>query len=74
MWLVQCRSLGVRALAQELGVTDRTLYRDLNRIRAAGVPIGYDADAQCLRVWPDRVPVRADRYAVAMPAGDEWVG
>lgn len=30
------------ALAEDLGVSDRTVYRDLNRIRAAGLPIQYD--------------------------------
>jgi proteasome accessory factor B len=39
-----------RKLAAELGATDRTIYRDLNHLRDAGVPIAYDARTKCYTI------------------------
>ncbi len=35
-----------KTLAAELGATDRTIYRDLNHLREAGVPIVYDSQSR----------------------------
>jgi len=37
-------------LADELGVAERTVYRDLNRLRDSGVPVSYDAAAGGYRI------------------------
>lgn len=46
------------ALAQHLGVAERTIYRDLNAIRAAGLPIRYDDDRGGYIIdWACPVPI-----------------
>jgi predicted DNA-binding transcriptional regulator YafY len=51
------------ALARELGCSTRTLFRDLNALTAAGVPVRYDRRSECYCV-PDtyRFP-RLERLA-----------
>ena len=42
-------------LAHDLGVSERTVYRDLNRIRAAGLPLSYDDETGGYLIeWPAR--------------------
>ncbi|QDT67908.1 HTH domain protein [Planctomycetes bacterium MalM25] len=46
-----------RAIAQELGCSERTVYRDLEVLSFAGVPHFYDAADECYRVAGEcRVP------------------
>lgn len=40
-------------LAQECGVTERTIFRDLKTIEGAGVPVHHDADADGYRIRRD---------------------
>lgn len=47
-----------KSIANELGVTERTVYRDLQALAYAGVPWSYDAEEQGYRVRSDyRFPV-----------------
>ena len=57
--LIQSRGQwNAKAIAQELEVTERTVYRDLQALEFAGVPYYYDDDAQSYRVRSDyRFPV-----------------
>lgn len=41
------------ALAEDLRVSRRTLFRDLNMLSAAGVPYGYDKKSQRYSIAPD---------------------
>ena len=46
-----------KAIASELEVTERTVYRDLQALEFAGVPWFYDAEEQSYRVRADyRLP------------------
>ena len=40
----------VDALARDTGVSRRTIFRDLDMLRQAGVPLELDAEKQCYRV------------------------
>ncbi|MCC9608619.1 WYL domain-containing protein [Blastopirellula sp. JC732] len=52
--LIQTRGQwNAKAIAQELEVAERTIYRDLQALEFAGVPWFYDADAQSYRVRSD---------------------
>lgn len=57
--LIQSRgNWNAKAIASELEVTVRTVYRDLQTLEIAGVPWFYDAEDQCYRVRSDyRFPV-----------------
>jgi predicted DNA-binding transcriptional regulator YafY len=57
--LVQGRSCwNVRAIARELECSERTVFRDLQVLRLAGIPWYFDPQAQCYRVRPGfRFPV-----------------
>ncbi|PHS13232.1 MAG: transcriptional regulator [Blastopirellula sp.] len=46
------RPQNVDSLAQSCGVSRRTIFRDLETLRAAGVPLAFDADSQRYRI-PD---------------------
>jgi hypothetical protein len=41
------------ALADRLGVTERTIYRDLAVLADLGIPCYFDKDADCLRIRKD---------------------
>jgi predicted DNA-binding transcriptional regulator YafY len=57
--LIQSRGKwNAKAIANELEVTERTVYRDLQALEFAGVPWFYDAEEQSYRVRADyRFPV-----------------
>jgi predicted DNA-binding transcriptional regulator YafY len=57
--LIQSRGQwNAKAIAQELEVTERTVYRDLQALEFAGVPWYYDSEAESYRVRSDyRFPV-----------------
>jgi predicted DNA-binding transcriptional regulator YafY len=57
--LIQSRGQwNAKAIAQELEVTERTVYRDLQALEFAGVPWHYDSEAESYRVRSDyRFPV-----------------
>ncbi|NLX95117.1 MAG: transcriptional regulator [Rhodopirellula sp.] len=57
--LVQSRGRwNARAIAAEIGCSERTVYRDLEVLEYAGVPWYFDEADQCYRVRPDyRFPV-----------------
>ena len=57
--LIQSRGRwNAKAIADELGCSERTVYRDLDVLEFAGVPWHYDETDQCYRVRPDyRFPV-----------------
>jgi predicted DNA-binding transcriptional regulator YafY len=57
--LIQSRGRwNAKAIADELGCSERTVYRDLDVLEFAGVPWHYDEADQCYRVRPDyRFPV-----------------
>ena len=67
--LIQSRGQwNAKAIAQELEVTERTVYRDLQSLEFAGVPWYYDANAESYRVRSD--------YRFPMPnlTEDEVIG
>ena len=39
-----------KALAEELGTSERNVYRDIDQIKGAGVPVTYDKSAQTYRI------------------------
>ncbi|MDX2016981.1 MAG: HTH domain-containing protein, partial [Planctomycetota bacterium] len=41
---------GPARLAAECGVNERTIYRDIDELRAAGIPCDYDAKSEGYRV------------------------
>ena len=52
--LVQSRGRwNAKAMAAELGCSERTIYRDLEVLEFAGVPWFFDEQDQCYRVRPD---------------------
>lgn len=52
--LIQSRGRwNARAIADELGVSERTVYRDLEVLEFAGVPWFFDESAQCYRLRSD---------------------
>jgi hypothetical protein len=52
--LIQSRGQwNAKAIARELEVTERTVYRDLQALEFAGVPYYFDEDAQSYRVRSD---------------------
>jgi predicted DNA-binding transcriptional regulator YafY len=57
--LIQSRGKwNAKAVASELEVTERTVYRDLEALEFAGVPWLFDSKQQCYRVRSDyRFPV-----------------
>lgn len=57
--LIQSRGRwDVKAIAQELGWSERTIHRDLDVLSYSGVPFHYDEKDRCYRVRPDyRFPV-----------------
>jgi len=57
--LIQSRGRwNAKAIAAELGCSERTVYRDLEVLEFAGVPWHFDEREQCYRVRPDyRFPV-----------------
>ena len=57
--LVQSRGRwNAKAIAEEIGRSERTVYRDLEVLEFAGVPWYFDEADQCYRVRPDyRFPV-----------------
>jgi predicted DNA-binding transcriptional regulator YafY len=57
--LIQSRGRwNAKAIAEELGCSERTVYRDLEVLEFAGVPWFFDEADQCYRVRPDyRFPV-----------------
>jgi len=67
--LIQSRSQwNAKSIAQELEVTERTVYRDLQALEFAGVPLYYDAKVEGYRV-------RADyRFPVPNLTEDEIIG
>lgn len=42
-----------RAIAEEIECSERTVYRDLDVLRFAGIPYYREGDQQFIRVWPD---------------------
>ncbi|MEZ6096881.1 MAG: WYL domain-containing protein [Pirellulaceae bacterium] len=67
--LIQSRGQwNAKAIAQELGVTERTVYRDLQALEFAGVPYYFDEDAQSYRVRSDY------RFPVPNLTDDEIIG
>ena len=44
------RGYNVEALAHECGVSRRTIFRDLDILRLAGVPLAFDPENQCYRI------------------------
>jgi hypothetical protein len=60
------------ALARELGCSVRTLFRDLNVLTAAGVPVNYDRQSESYCVPETYRFPRIDRLAPA-PPGEESV-
>lgn len=47
-----------KAMAEELGCSERTIHRDLEVLQFAGVPYYFEKEDQCYRVRPDyRFPV-----------------
>lgn len=67
--LIQSRGRwNAKAIAQELEVTERTVYRDLQALEFAGVPWHFDEVEQCYRV-------RADyRFSVPNLTDEEVIG
>jgi predicted DNA-binding transcriptional regulator YafY len=57
-----------KAIASELEVTERTVYRDLQALEFAGVPWSYDAEEQSYRVRSDY------RFPVPNLTDDEVIG
>jgi predicted DNA-binding transcriptional regulator YafY len=67
--LIQSRGRwNAKAIAQELEVTERTVYRDLQALEFAGVPWYYDQQQQCYRVRSDY------RFAVPSLTHEEALG
>lgn len=71
--LIQAKGIrNAAAIARELGCSERTIYRDLNTLEAAGVPWYFHAESGSYRVrdWyskPTFRPARED----SNPSGDE---
>ncbi len=57
--LIQSRGRwNAKAIAEEIGCSQRTVYRDLEVLEFSGVPWYFDENDQCYRVRPDyRFPV-----------------
>ncbi|TWT60833.1 helix-turn-helix transcriptional regulator [Rubinisphaera italica] len=61
LYLIQSQGrYNTRAIAEELEVSERTVFRDLEVLEFSGVPWFFDAQDQCYRVRPDyRFPTLA---------------
>lgn len=59
--LIQSRGRwNVKGIAEELGCSERTIYRDLEVLAFAGIPWYFDEQEQCYRVRPDyKFPILA---------------
>lgn len=62
------RRWNAKSIAQELEVTERTVYRDLQALEFAGVPWYYDQQQMCYRIRSDY------RFAVPSLTDDEALG